>query len=632
MGRAGIRVGTAVTLLAFAGVLLVALPLQWVWWRTAEQSSVELVDALSSQIAGTVRREWWDRVVQTESAYDVAALLLDAAMDDSGKARALTAALAASQVPSAIAYDHSGLGRRFARRDAGGKAVALTTPTSAGPQAPAGPPAWREAAADPAVGGPAVVYGGALPSGGSLAVSIGLDRFSTLLGAIPVGQTGAAFVVDAAGALKAVPAIGPIAMLGQPVAAAAAVVAARPREAVNIVEARRLVVAGEGYHATYSPLEFNGWQLIVLVPEAEFLGGIERTQRRTLVGLVVLALALGMASAALAKSVLSRPLTALAADLSRIERFDLEEIPYRPGRLVEFDRLSAAIARMAKGLADFGKFIPTDLVRMLLADGVRAVPGGETRELSVMFADVAGFTNLSERMGTAVIDVVSRYLDIASRAVESTDGAVDKFIGDAVMALWGAPRPDPDQARHACLAALAIVDSLKVAGVVDDRGAPLRVRIGIHSGLAVVGNIGSTRRLNYTAIGDTVNFASRLEGANKVFGTTILISETTRIAAGPGLVTREIADIAVVGKASSVKVHELIGAHPPEDATWLGDYAAALDAFRKGDFPAVGARLGPLLAVRPDDGPGRWLKASAERLLAEPPPADWRGVVVLDSK
>ena len=631
MGRAGIRVGTAVTLLAFAGVLLVALPLQWVWWRTAEQSSVELVDALSRQISDTVRRDWWDRVVQTESAYNVAAQLLDAAMEESGKARALAAALAASQVPSAIAYDHPMLGRRSAQRDASGKATIVAAPAAAAP-VPVGPPAWREAIADPAVGGPAVVYGGALPSGGSLAVSIGLDRFSMLLGAIPVGQTGAAFVVDAAGALKAAPAGGPIASLGKAVSAAAAAVAARPREAVNIVEARRIVVDGEGYHAAYSPLEFNGWQLIVLVPEAEFLGGIERTQRRTLIGLVVLALALGMASAALAKRVLSRPLTALAADLSRIERFDLEEIPYRPGRLVEFDRLSAAIARMAKGLADFGKFIPTDLVRMLLADGVRAAPGGETRELSVMFADVAGFTNLSERMGTAVIGIVSRYLDIASREVEATDGAVDKFIGDAVMALWGAPRPDPDQARHACLAALAIVQSLKAAGVVDDRGAPLKVRIGIHSGQAVVGNIGSTRRLNYTAIGDTVNFASRLEGANKVFGTTILISEATLAAAGPGLVTREIADIAVVGKASSVRVHELVGAQPLEDAGWLADYAAALDAFRKGDFPAAIARLGPLLAARPEDGPGRWLKASAERLLAEPPPADWRGVVVLDSK
>jgi adenylate cyclase len=354
---------------------------------------------------------------------------------------------------------------------------------------------------------------------------------------------------------------------------------------------------------------------------------------RTLIGLVGLALALGALAALLAQRVLTRPVATLTSDLGRIERFELEEIAYRPGRLEEFDKLSAALARMAKGLADFGKFIPTDLVRTLLADGVRATPGGDTREMTILFADVAGFTKMSERMGTAVIDVVSRYFDVASREVEAHGGAVDKFIGDAVMALWGAPRPDRDQAANACRAALRMQESAAAAGIKDDLGAPLRIRTGINSGPAVVGNIGSERRLNYTAIGDTVNLASRLEGVNKLFGTSILISESTRAAAGDAVVTRELAEIAVAGKAESIRVHELLGmadayATPDRAKT----YGTALAAYRRRDFAQSIGILERLIADHAGDGPAGWLLAECKALIARPPPPDWRGVIILDSK
>ena len=212
----------------------------------------------------------------------------------------------------------------------------------------------------------------------------------------------------------------------------------------------------------------------------------------------------------------------------QIERFQLEGIPHRRSRLVEIDRLSGAIARMAAGLADFAKFIPTELVRSLLQSGVRAEPGGERRELTVLFADLAGFTGLSERLGDGVVPIVGQFLELASQAVEAEGGTVDKFIGDAIMAFWGAPSPDPDQALHACRAALAIAAGMRAAA---ERGEPLgelRVRIGLNTGPAIVGNVGSTRRLNYTALGDTVNLASRLEGVNKVYGTTILMSAATK--------------------------------------------------------------------------------------------------------
>ena len=136
-----------------------------------------------------------------------------------------------------------------------------------------------------------------------------------------------------------------------------------------------------------------------------------------------------------------------------------------------------------------------------------------------MFADIAGFTGLSERLGDQIIPLLSRYLDTVSREVSGHGGTIDKFIGDAVMAFWGAPAANPDHAVDACRAALACHRALRQSGFADDHGRPIKVRIGINSGDMLVGNIGSEFRLNYTVIGDAVNVASRLEGANKEYGT-----------------------------------------------------------------------------------------------------------------
>jgi adenylate cyclase len=634
--KPALRLKTAVTLLVLGGTLLTALPLQWVWWRTARQSSFELVDALSQQITSTVRREWWERVSAAEAAHGVAASLLTADLNEPDITRALGAALAATPVPSALSFEDKVIGPILATRSEDGEAMVHVMrgnrdkidlplkPRQAG---------WRDVLADPAGGDAAIAYAGLPGAQSPLSVFIGMDRFSDLLGAIAVGRTGAAFVVDSRGKVKIAPGQATATTLSPVAEAAAAIVAVRPADAVNIVEARRLVVQDAGYRVSFSPLEFNGWQFVVIVPEAEFLSGIEMTTRRALISLLILSLVLGLAAAALAQRVLSEPVAALTSDLEKIERFELESIAHRSSGLREFDQLSAAMARMASGLADFAKFIPTDLVRTLLADGVRAAPGGETRELTVMFADVAGFTEISERMGIAVIGVISRYLDVVSRTVEANGGTVDKYIGDAVMAFWGAPRLDADRAANACRAALAAVDAVRESGITDDRGEPLRVRIGLHSGTAVVGNIGSSRRLNYTAIGDTVNLASRLEGVNKVFGTSILISEETKVAAGGAFVTRELAEVSVVGRAEPVRIHELLGVGAAvRKPAWAEVYEGALQAYRQRKFAAAIRLLQQVLRERPDDGPSGWLLAVCRAWRDAPPPAAWRGVVLLDAK
>ena len=230
-----------------------------------------------------------------------------------------------------------------------------------------------------------------------------------------------------------------------------------------------------------------------------------------------------------------------------------------PSRAVELGNLSAAIADMAAGLAAFRKHIPADLVRTVVSEGVEPRPGGAIRVLTVMFADIAGFTGLSERLGDQIIPLLSRYLDTVSREVSGHGGTIDKFIGDAVMAFWGAPATNPDHAVDACRAALACQRALRESGLADDHGRPLKVRIGINSGDMLVGNIGSEFRLNYTVIGDAVNVASRLEGANKEYGTEIIVGEETRRLAGDRIHVRELDRFVVYGRAGGLAIYELLG-------------------------------------------------------------------------
>jgi adenylate cyclase len=363
------------------------------------------------------------------------------------------------------------------------------------------------------------------------------------------------------------------------------------------------------------------------VPEAEFLAEIDRTIRMLAVGLALFLLAAGWLAARSARGFLADPVARVAQDVRAVERFELEGIAHRPSRLAEIDRLSAAIARMAAGLADFAKFIPTELVRGLIESGVRAEPGGERKQLTVLFADLAGFTGLSEKLGDGVVPIVGQFLELASCAVEAEGGTVDKYIGDAVMAFWGAPSADPDQALHACRAALAIQAGMAASAA---RGKPLgslQVRIGLHTGAAIVGNVGSTRRLNYTALGDTVNLASRLEGVNKVYGTAILISGATADAAGPAIAVREIDTVAVYGRREGVRLFELTGLAGTAATPAQARYAEALALYRAARFTDAAALLS-----ESEDRPSRWLAVRCRALAGEPPRSGWEPVTHLDAK
>jgi len=278
--------------------------------------------------------------------------------------------------------------------------------------------------------------------------------------------------------------------------------------------------------------------------------------------------------------------------------------------------------------AMFAQYVPPAVVERLIAQPDLMRLGGEAREVTLMFTDLASFTTLSEQLSAEqTVEVLTGYFNAMTPIVHASGGTVDKFIGDAMMAFWGAPLADPRHAEHAVRAAVAMQQAMEplVAGL-RARGLPgIHMRIGLHTGRVVVGNVGSDQRFSYTAIGDAVNLAARLEGANKAFGTGILLSAATagRLPADVGL--RALDDVIVKGKSEAVRVFT-----PCDDAVVCEASLEALRAFGARDWRGAELQLGRVLERVPGDAAALRL---LERVVAGqgvPEGALWSAAVALD--
>jgi adenylate cyclase len=278
----------------------------------------------------------------------------------------------------------------------------------------------------------------------------------------------------------------------------------------------------------------------------------------------------------------------------------------------------------------FGFYLAPALVDRMMARERLPELGGEIRAVSVFFSDIAGFSQLSEKLPpAALVELMNAYLTAMTDIIEQAGGYVDKYIGDAIVALFGAPLDDAGHADHAVRAALACQAKLAAmnAGEPAFAGQKLAMRIGLNSGEALVGNIGSRRRFNYTAMGDTVNLAARLEGANKFYATAILGSETLRRAAGDVCAWREIDRVRVMGRESPVLI--FAPQEPPLAGPLQADFAAALAAYRAGDFEAA---LDRFAALEDRDAVSGAFAKRLREWRTDGWPADWTGVTNLDSK
>lgn len=279
----------------------------------------------------------------------------------------------------------------------------------------------------------------------------------------------------------------------------------------------------------------------------------------------------------------------------------------------------------------FSSYVSPDLVKQIEKDPDKLVLGGEQRELSILFSDIRGFTTVSESLTPPeLVTLLNEYLTPMTRIVLEERGTLDKFIGDAVMALFNAPLDVPQHAHHACVAAVRMMDELKRLNLgFAERGMhTLDIGIGINTGPAVVGNMGADIRFDYTAIGDSVNLASRLEGLNKYYGSHILVSEDTRKqVSDKRFVFREVDRVKVKGKHLPVVMYELM----TTNCEILPRFEVALQKYRGQEFAAAKIIFEELVQ-QANDGPSRLYIARCEEYCADPPASDWDGVYTAKSK
>ena len=284
----------------------------------------------------------------------------------------------------------------------------------------------------------------------------------------------------------------------------------------------------------------------------------------------------------------------------------------------------------------FSRYVSGAVVEEILKDQSKLQLGGQKKELTVMFSDLAGFTKLSEHLDAAfVTQLLNEYFSRMTDIILRNHGTLDKYMGDGIMCFWGAPLDLPEHATHACRAALEMAEELqRMNGEWKQKhGFSVSMRIGVHTGDMAVGNMGSDKVFSYTVMGDNVNLCSRLEGVNTVYGTTIIVSDDTAIRAGEKFLFRALDVVRVKGKEEEVRVFELLARkeEAAQHEEWMRAFALGLQAYQAGAWDEAEESFGAALALRPQDAPAKAFISRVQE-LRKSQPADWNGVWKLSSK
>jgi adenylate cyclase len=407
---------------------------------------------------------------------------------------------------------------------------------------------------------------------GVVAGDILLGRFEAILGRQRLGASGSAFLFNDAGRIVAHPQMNDLMKAFQGPSGELPTI-----DAINLPDLSTAIQAskqngqahqffydrsGRTYVAAFHKLDTAGTaniRLGVIAALDEFYSDIISERRK----LFLTALAFVAAMLPLAfwlGSLLAHSLRSLAKQTDEIQRFQMVDRPRLHSAIKEIDELGRSVFTMRTVIRNFSSFIPKQIVRQLIESGASLKLGGTRREVTVLFTDVADFTAKTEKADPSQVMIyTSRYFATLSETIMSHQGTIDKFIGDAVMAFWNAPADDPDHAVNACAAVLACLrKNDELNDVFETEGWPAyNTRFGLHAGDAVVGNIGSSDRMNYTALGATINLASRLEGSNKSYGTRVLVSSAIKARAESKFVFRSVDRITPKGFAQPVLIFEL---------------------------------------------------------------------------
>ena len=400
----------------------------------------------------------------------------------------------------------------------------------------------------------------------------------------------------------------------------------------------RAGVSAEDTKALVRRVIEEGINLGKLAPSGEVFAEVNERMRRGLI-IAGIGIGIGLIIAWLVAHNISKPIRVLTNEAFQMRTFDLSDRPPVRSRIVEVERLSQAVQTLKRAMADFGRYVPTQLVRRLVSGEMTAEIGGERREVTLLFTDIADFTSISEDMEpSTLMQEVSEYLAEASGMLIEHGATIDKYIGDAIMAMWNAPVDQENHVELACRAALktaAVIDSLNERRTAEGR-PPFRTRFGLHVGEVVVGNVGSDERMNYTALGETVNLASRLEGLNKQLGTDILVSEAVMGTLSEEFVARPVDMVRVKGTTHPVRVFELVspGQYTKGEGTktHLESGRVCYTSYTERRWADAVADFDRHIQAFPTDDAAKVLRARAAAYKDSPPPEDWDGVFEAQSK
>jgi len=354
------------------------------------------------------------------------------------------------------------------------------------------------------------------------------------------------------------------------------------------------------------------WEVINLTPTGDFVGTLEETNRQ-MVAIIIVLITIEVFLMYFVSARLARPIETVSQELKVVESMSFVSSPVRRSSIGEIAQLQSAAGLLRSSLQSFSSFVPLDVVRQLIQSGIPLALGVELRLLTVFFSDLENFSTHAEQLTPdELLDQMSTYFEQVSQAISDEHGTVDKFIGDGVMAFWGAPAPRSDHVLRACAGALRAARRMEqVNRTWSAEGRPnIRMRIGLNCANVLVGNVGSSKRLSYTVMGDGVNVAARLEGMNKSFGTTICISDSVFEAVTSEIVARPVRRVQVKGRKHEFMVYELLGianSNDPElelrgddgrlcEMTW-----AASSCFERGDVSEAARRYREILELFPGD-------------------------------
>lgn len=398
------------------------------------------------------------------------------------------------------------------------------------------------------------------------------------------------------------------------------------------------------YMAAFSPLHpilEKTWLIEIVVPVNDFLYEVIATHGKILLFSTLIVVITSFFVTYFSRRI-SRPIVKLAKKIDDIRQLNLEGDIGVHSNIKEIELMATSLASMKSALSAFGHYVPQEIVKQLMVQGKEALLGGERKNVTLFFTDIYNFSAIAEKMtAEEVMNQLSEYFGPLSQIVLSSKGTIDKYIGDCIMAFWGAPVDVPDHSFFACRCALVCQKKLLDLNKKwkEEKKSELITRIGLHEGDVIIGNIGTLERMNYTAIGDAVNVAFRIEEINKVYHTKIIVTEAVYKKVADRFVFRPLDIITLKGIEHAIKIYELLGqvddrelAATPEDMAFASEFTKALEIYFQRKWQEALLLFQALHNKFPSDQPTAIYVERCKENLQHPPGADWTGVMHYTTK